>query len=187
MAYTEFDRFVARCRFRAALPHIREGTRICDIGCGKEAGFIHFAEQRIRLGVGVDYQFPQDSDRRTAVITANILQGLPFQSAAFDHAVMLAVLEHLPEPGPVLSEIFRILKPGGSLILSWPSETVDAILVVTRALGLTSREMESEDHVARLPAETLQTLLRQIGFGRFDHRRFEFGLNNLLVAFKNAQ
>jgi 2-polyprenyl-3-methyl-5-hydroxy-6-metoxy-1,4-benzoquinol methylase len=99
---------------------------------------------------------------------------------------MLAVLEHLSDPRPVLSEIFRILKPKGSLVLSWPSESVDAILVATRALGLTSREMESEEHVARLPVKTLQIMLREIGFGSFIHQRFELGLNNLLVAYKET-
>jgi hypothetical protein len=92
MAYTAFDRFVARCRFRAALPHIRENARICDIGCGQEAAFIHFSRQRISFGVGLDNQFPTTKGRGATVIHADIRQRLPLRSGSFDHAVMLAVL-----------------------------------------------------------------------------------------------
>ena len=52
----------------------------------------------------------------------------PCRMANFDHVVMLAVLEHLTEPEKVLREAHRILAPGGSLIMTWPSAMVDPIL-----------------------------------------------------------
>jgi len=58
--------------------------------------------------------------------------------------VMLAVLEHLADPEPVLREAHRILTPGGSLILTWPSAMVDAILKILHGFHLVSDEMESE-------------------------------------------
>lgn len=61
---------------------------------------------------------------------------------------------------------------------------MDAILIVTRAVGLTSPEMESDQHVARLPVALLRQQLQEIGFRHFTHRTFEGGLNNLLVAEK---
>jgi SAM-dependent methyltransferase len=118
------------------------------------------------------------------VVHADIRQRLSLSSGGFDHAAMLAVLEHLTEPRPVLHENYRILKPGGSLVLTWPSGVVDAILVVTRGFGLTSPEMESEEHVARLPVKALHAMLNEIGFDGFVHKTFELGLNNLLVACK---
>jgi ubiquinone/menaquinone biosynthesis C-methylase UbiE len=82
----------------------------------------------------------------------------------------------------VLREAYRILAPGGSLILTWPSEMVDPILKVLHGLGLVSDEMESDEHQTRIPTQTLRTMLQRIGFQKFVHERFEFGLNNLLVA-----
>jgi len=60
--------------------------------------------------------------------------------------VMLAVLEHLADPEPVLREAHRILTPGGSLILTWPSAMVDAILKILHGFHLVSDEMESDEH-----------------------------------------
>jgi ubiquinone/menaquinone biosynthesis C-methylase UbiE len=96
--------------------------------------------------------------------------------------VMLAVLEHLTEPEKVLSEAYRVISPGGSLILTWPSAMVDPILRVLHGLHLVSDEMESDEHQKRIPVETLRQMLQRIGFQKFIHRTFEVGLNNLMVA-----
>jgi len=118
------------------------------------------------------------------LVRADITKGLPVRSSEFDNVVMLAVLEHLAEPKPVLSEAFRILSPGGSLIMTWPAEVLDPVLDILEWLGLISKNVESAKHQKRIPTEGLIALLRGIGFTTFLHRRFEFGLNNLLVAWK---
>jgi hypothetical protein len=53
---------------------------------------------------------------------------------------------------------------------------------ISHGLGLVSDEMESDEHQTRIPAQTLRTMLQRIGFQKFVHERFEFGLNNLMVA-----
>lgn len=183
MAYTAFDRFVAWCRFRAARPHIRQDAQVCDIGCGLEARFLRWLGPRIRGGVGLDYQVSKRSNGAPVVFT-DITKGLPVKSAYFDHAVMLAVLEHLSDPEPVLAEAHRVIAPGGSLIMTWPNSAVDPILNVLHKVGAVSNEMESEKHEQRVPLDKLQTMLRDVGFERFEHRTFELGLNNLMVAYK---
>jgi SAM-dependent methyltransferase len=182
MAYTAVDRLIARLRFRAAYPHIRPRSRVCDIGCGLETAFLEYVGDRIAHGVGVDDQVDDGTHGRWQRVHADIRAGLPLPSEHFDHVVMLAVLEHLAEPEPVLREARRLLAPGGSLILTWPSAMVDPILRALRGLGLISKEMESDEHQKRIPVAVLQEILRRIGFQGFIHRRFELGLNNLMVA-----
>jgi hypothetical protein len=82
----------------------------------------------------------------------------------------------------VLREARRILAPGGSLILTWPSALVDPLLSVLHGLRLVSDEMESDEQQKRVAVAELQRMLERIGFRKFVHRRFEFGLNNLMVA-----
>ena len=45
---------------------------------------------------------------------------LPFASGTCKTVVLMQVLEHAREPGLVFAEIFRVLKPGGSLFLTVP-------------------------------------------------------------------
>jgi len=182
MAYTAFDRFVARMRFRAAYPHIRQGSRVCDLGCGLHAAFLEYAGDKITEGVGVDDQVNLVKFGRWKRIRADLYSPLPLADAQFDHVVMLAVIEHLRELPLVFRETHRLLVPGGSLILTWPSSLVDPILAVMRGMRLVSREMESDEHQKRIPVVRLEEMLRGAGFRKFLHRRFEFGLNNLMVA-----
>ena len=182
MSYTGLDRFIARQRFQAAYPHIRKGSRVCDLGCGLDAAFLDFAAERIAHGVAVDGQVRDGAGGRWKRVRADIRKTLPLESGEFDNVVMLAVLEHLAEPEPVLREAHRILAPGGSLILTWPSTFVDPILKVLHVLRLVSDEMQSDEHQKRIPLDTLQQILHRIGFNEFVHYTFEFGLNNLMVA-----
>lgn len=45
---------------------------------------------------------------------------LPFRDACFDAVTCLEVLEHVPDPGLVMSEIARVLRPGGHAWISMP-------------------------------------------------------------------
>ena len=184
MPYTGIDHFIARMRFRAAYPFLRQGSRVCDLGCGLEAAFLDYAAERIAAGVGLDDQVADGVEGRWKRVRGDLRSPLPFANAEFDHVVMLAVLEHLTEPEAVLREAHRVLAPEGSLILTWPSSLVDPILHILHKLQLVSDEMESEEHQKRIPVETLERMLHRIGFERFLHHRFEFGLNNLMVAFR---
>ncbi|WP_263820330.1 class I SAM-dependent methyltransferase [Salinibacter sp.] len=42
-------------------------------------------------------------------------EALPYPNDYFDYAISLQVLEHVKDPYPILSEIFRVLKPGGEV------------------------------------------------------------------------
>jgi ubiquinone/menaquinone biosynthesis C-methylase UbiE len=182
MSYTGLDHFIARMRFRAAYPHIRKGARVCDLGCGLDAAFLDYASERISYGVGVDDQVRDGGAGPWRRVRADIRTVLPLESGQFDHVVMLAVLEHLAQPEPVLREAYRILAPGGSLIMTWPSSAVDPLLKVLHGLRLVSNEMKLDQHQKRIPVSTLQQMLHRIGFSEFVHYTFEFGLNNLMVA-----
>lgn len=186
MAYTAFDRLVAWRRFRAAAPHIRFQSRVCDIGCGAGAPFLHHVESRLISGVGLDEYAGESSREKISVVQANITARLPLESGQFDHVTMLAVLEHLEEPKKVLAEAFRLLRPGGSLIMTWPSSLVDPILEVLTRIGLVNDELGFDQHQPRIPVAKLREMLQEMGFSRIENGTFELGVNNWLVAHKRS-
>jgi SAM-dependent methyltransferase/uncharacterized protein YbaR (Trm112 family) len=47
-------------------------------------------------------------------------QVLPFKNEMFDTIISIDVLEHVPNPEKFVSEMFRVIKPGGTIILSTP-------------------------------------------------------------------
>lgn len=53
---------------------------------------------------------------------------LPYPDDHFGCAAMMDVLHHLEEPGPVLSEMVRVVRPGGRLLLADFDETGFALV-----------------------------------------------------------
>lgn len=180
-SYTAFDRWVATFRHRQAIRHLRPRARVCDLGCGVETMFL--AELiGASLRVGVDYQPMTRVAHGPFIVRADVTHPLPFRDGSFDCVTMLAVIEHLGSPERVLRESYRLLAPGGMVILTWPAALVDPLLAALARLGFVSPEMESDHHQPRRPAHRWMELLRGIGFTDIRHTTFELGLNHLLVA-----
>jgi ubiquinone/menaquinone biosynthesis C-methylase UbiE len=99
--------------------------------------------------------------------------------------VMAALLEHLKTPRAALGEAQRLLKPGGSLVLTTPTPLGGRLHAWGSHLGLTYREAADEhegffDHVG------LKHLLNGVGFSCECYERFLLGMNQLVVARKTA-
>lgn len=98
---------------------------------------------------------------------------LPLHDASIDTVILLEVLEHLRHPAQVLSEIARVLRPGGHLLLTMPFlyPVHDAPHDYQRYTchGL-ARELEAAGLVAHSPTPNLGSietagLLLNLGLG----------------------
>lgn len=89
--------------------------RLLDIGCGNKP-YQQFFEGRISEYTGCD--FVQNKSNTVDIICD--AGNIPLPSASYDTCFSTQVIEHVPEPGKLVSEAFRLLKPGGHLILSGP-------------------------------------------------------------------
>jgi len=59
-------------------------------------------------------------DERTNIHIHSPLHHIPVESNFFDAILCIAVLEHVENPEEVVPELYRVLKPGGHLILEVP-------------------------------------------------------------------
>jgi SAM-dependent methyltransferase len=94
-----------------------EGT-VLDIGAG-ESPWRELMPQADYLGVDIE-----DGEafgmRRRQDITYYDGGRLPFPDESFDHVLCTEVLEHIAAPHAFLADLRRVLRPGGSLILTIP-------------------------------------------------------------------
>jgi SAM-dependent methyltransferase len=88
------------------------GEAILDVGCGEQP-YKALLAGRALVGVNLDAE-NADPD-----VIADGLR-LPFKAGRFPAAVCTQVIEHVTDPGLLLREIGRCLRPGGLLLLSGP-------------------------------------------------------------------
>jgi SAM-dependent methyltransferase len=94
-------------------------ARILDAGAG-EGSYKHlFTAHRY---TGVDLGIGDSTWNYSTLDALADLTALPFPDDCFDAVINIVTLEHVREPGAVLRELARSLKPGGALLLIVPHE-----------------------------------------------------------------
>lgn len=100
--------------------------KILDAGCGEG----HFLERLRKEGqksvYGIDLSEKRVLEARKRAPHATVKRGdvtkIPFSNGFFDTVVCMDVLEHLDEPWKATSELMRVTKKGGRVIVSVPHE-----------------------------------------------------------------
>ncbi len=108
-------------KFLARLSPAR-GLDILDIGCGA-GNMIHHLRRYGRVhGVELDPRPVQIARARGYdVRQGDATRGLPFPDECFDLVTALDVIEHVDDDGALLREAARVLKPGGTLLVTTPA------------------------------------------------------------------
>jgi SAM-dependent methyltransferase len=97
------------------VPLLPEGNRVLDVGGHKVRKRGYFDIGRYNLATVYANLTP---DRLPDVLAD--AAHLPFKSASFHALICSELLEHVPDPRPVLQEAYRVLNRGGVLLLCVP-------------------------------------------------------------------
>jgi SAM-dependent methyltransferase len=99
---------------------------IVDVGCGDGSALAVAAGQNpAHRFAGIDWSC--DALRRASALGLTVLRagvtapGLPVADGAADVVIMSELIEHLVDPDGAVAEVRRVLRPGGSLLLSTPN------------------------------------------------------------------
>ncbi len=99
----------------------------------------------------------------------------------FDTILMLAILEHLEDPGFLLKQLPQYLEPDGRVIATTPTPVGGRIHGIGARFGVFYREA-LEEHKAFYGARGLERLFAAHGMQIVQYRKFLFGGNQLAVA-----
>ncbi len=110
--------------------HLVPSDVLLDVGCANGAHTVR-AARRVRSVVGVDYDVGQLRVaaattralglRNVRLLAWDLTRSFPFPDASFDVVLFLDVIEHLHPRVHVLTEIRRVLRPPGRLLVSGPN------------------------------------------------------------------
>ncbi len=96
---------------------------VAGAGSGFEAVLISREFQRMTFGVDLNIDLQNQFSKGTdLMLQVQDISSLAFCDNSFDLAYSYHVLEHVPDPGAVLREIARVLKPGGFLYIGFPNK-----------------------------------------------------------------
>lgn len=149
---------------------------ILDIGCGNGLFATHSFSQKIDTGLDYDTNAVKAAER-TGIYKEVILadaRSLPFKDESFNTVISICALEHISQADKVFSGIYRVLKKGGRLIFTVPSENFGSYLFGSRVLSLLGlkglakrygdKKNDKSGHLLVYPPSQWKKSLEETGF-----------------------
>ncbi len=141
-----------------------QGMRVLDAPCGS-GGFAQQLADEGATCVAVDVT--RATQYKPAVI-ANMNGIMPFPEGYFDVVTCIEGIEHIHDPFHVLREFYRLLRPGGRLVMSTPNihnfRSRIKFLLRGTLFWFDPREVNGVGHVNVVPYFILKHILRETGF-----------------------
>ena len=122
------DRARRQARMLARVLRDRDSTGpavIIDLGCGDGSTLAATANENPgHRFAGIDWSsdgLKQAHALGLTVLRGGVAPGLPVADGVADVVIMSELIEHLVDPDGAIAEVRRVLRPGGSLLLSTPN------------------------------------------------------------------
>ncbi len=166
--------YLAR-RLAFLLAHVSPGARVLDVGCGEGRFTEALAERGVRvMGIDVAEEPLRRARSRQPELDLRRVEpagAWPLADVSFDVVWAGEVIEHVADTAAWLSEVRRVLRSGGVLVLSTPAHE----RLTRLALGLSGRAFEAHfdpraDHLRFYTRRALVRLLADFGFEAIETR-----------------
>jgi len=130
---------------------VKKSDRVLEIGCGLGVLLSKIPSKK-KIGIEIsDFAIKECQKKGLNVAKVNAEKELPFRDSSFDIVIMNEVISHLKNPEFVLRECYRILEPGGKIILTAPVRSLFFYNISTT-------------HIHEMNTRELKTLLEESGF-----------------------
>jgi 2-polyprenyl-3-methyl-5-hydroxy-6-metoxy-1,4-benzoquinol methylase len=104
------------------LPAPAQPSRLLDVGCGAGVALKRMLDMGWEArGQEIDPKAVQAAEARGVRVDLGTLNEQKYPAAHFDAVHMAHVIEHVHDPAGLLRESYRVLKPGGVLVVLTPN------------------------------------------------------------------
>lgn len=167
-------RWVASRQARFLSRGLNAGARVLDVGCGRGVVLGSLADRGLEVhGTDISEAAVQGADQRAKIRIVPRLADASYPNGFFDRVILWHVLEHLPDPRETLTEIHRVLKPGGRVVVAVPNFSS----LQARWAGPAWFHLDLPRHLFHFPVESLRCLLTDCGFDVLSTHHFSLRQN----------
>lgn len=143
------------------LPKAQVGHRLLDVGCGNGSFLLKAKEAGWRpVGLDPDPKALVVAQRLGQEVYLGSIEVFDKEIESFDAVTLSHVIEHVPDPLSALSDVYRLLKPGGTLYIQTPNIQSGGSAI----FGPNWRGIEAPRHLVLFSTFGLHRLLQRIGF-----------------------
>ncbi len=154
------QRYWQRRRHRIAVLWARGAGRVLDAGCGSS-----LIVQSLNNVTGMDYNYAKLRFLRRYEIP--LVNGsafaLPFKDESFDCVISSQVIEHIAFDESIFSEMCRVLRTGGRLILGTPDYATIGWRIIEPIYGFLMPGGYKSEHITHYTLDQLRQLLARHG------------------------
>jgi len=156
------QRFWQRKRHKIITSMLDKNDDVIDIGCGSSK-IIQDLPDAIAYDLSMGkLRYLRQSNK--LLVCGNVMT-LPFKDDVFDTVIFSNVIEHVPRCDSILSEINRILRAGGTLIVATPDYGKLTWRIIERIYDIVKlRSGYRQAHISKYDLLSLTNILKENGF-----------------------
>lgn len=147
-------------------------ARLIDIGCGP-GGFLCAVQKRFPAialsALDLSEEMVRETGERlgsSAIVTVGDAEKMPLQSEQYDVVTCNMSIHHYPHPQDAVNEMYRILAPGGTLLLN----DMDCAAPIRALANWVFPRLPGGD-VKMYTRQEITDMLQKAGFERWEYRK----------------
>ncbi|MEE8407868.1 MAG: class I SAM-dependent methyltransferase [Acidimicrobiia bacterium] len=165
---------------------LSDGERVLEVGCGQGHLTKRLADRGIDI-TGVDANPKASEIAGTDRVLYMKGEDLEFDDKSFDVVLSVHALEHIPPLDQAISEMARVLKPGGSALHIYPAEPVMGLYAIPTSMILHGTPFKAREvHCHKLWPSKLRRMMEPLGLTETHHEFNLFRMPQFVSVFEKA-